>query len=342
MIKQKENHFLSVSPFSLRYVGPSLIAITAVTLSACGGGSGSGGGGGSSLTSQDQAAVAALGASGFANAGLAASEQGEPDDDSSPQPFQATPRNSQSMPCDSGSQTTTESTGAGPTNLSSPFHSGQFELIEINAQNCVISMSEQGFSFSSSTDGQFTVGTAEGESVMFVEAVNYQQSMSSNFQEFGDIELAMNGILHSCEGCSSPQSGGDFELVAALEQRFSFGGTAPVDLAFGDGFSAPFILSSSGVQGGAGETTLTGRMAVNQSGTNCGFDAVYETVSPIITENAFTENERAIAGELNVTADGTTHRVEFQGNVVLVDGQPFDQSRIEELQNTCSFAFDDA
>lgn len=145
--------------------------------------------------------------SGVADAGLSASEQGEPDDDSVPQPFQATPRNSQPLPCNSGSQTTTESTGAGPASLPSPFHSGQFELIEINDQNCVISMSEQGFSCNSSTDGQFTIGTVESKSVMFVEAVDYQQSMGSNVQEFGDIELSMNGILHSCDGCSSPPVG---------------------------------------------------------------------------------------------------------------------------------------
>lgn len=307
---------------------PSLILALAAgsTLMACGGGGGGGGG----PSSDAKAALAGVAALSIAQTGVGLASDAEEDQD-----FKSLSKATEEVECDSGSQTITDDVGPGPSgDQASPYHDGSFTRTTIAANNCRVSFNESGFSFDSLTDGDVEFGDANSGTVNYIVADDYLSQTSGNL--FGTLNMAMNGTMHICDGCSNPEDAeSDLELKAFFEMDMAFDGERFI-MAMGNSLQDMLSVQSSGVAGGAGTHEINGRMKAERPGTDCSFDATYETIQPMVTQNTFTENESVVSGELDVTiAGGGTHRVVIAGGVVSVDGVTFTEEDLEALETDC-------
>lgn len=323
-----------------------LSAAFCMTLAACGGSSG--GGGSSALPEQDRAVVAGLVGLGVAQAGLdtgmEAGEEGEPAGLTLSARTAPAPRLDDPNPCDSGSTSITEGLAAGPSELDSPYHDGQFDRVRISANDCRIESGGGGFSFFSRTDGVFEFGEAEGGDVFYFRAADssdsiegfYQMESSGDF--IGNMNVRMRGLAHGCDGCSSPEHGGQFELVSFLRIEQTLDGNS-MSFIQGDSLGSPLEMRFTGTEGGTGESVINGRLGFSMTGNPCSFDAVYETVNPLTTVNSFTENETITGGELNISmVGGGSYNVQFLGpDSVMVNGTMLTEADLQRLEEQCAF-----
>ena len=322
---------------------PVLPIAAGLLLVACGGSGGGSNGGqtpGDNSNDPVRAAVAGAAALSFAQSGISASQDADEGNSGA--------KSTEQVACDSGSQTITEDTGAGPGGgIASPYHSGDFQRLITSADACRHSASGDGFNFESYIDGMLNSGEAEDGRVIYIVASDQNGNYYNDFvTEFsgsafdGTQSTRMGGIMHLCDGCSAPEYGHDIEMRAfmrmdlPLEQaEFSMelGGTNGTDA------TDQLSLRMSGTQGGAGEHEIYGRMAVDVIGTGCQFDARYNTLSPLVTENTFNADERVVSGEVQVTlADGGDFNVVISNGVISVNGVTYSQAELDAFSEDCS------
>ncbi|ORE87308.1 hypothetical protein ATO7_09712 [Oceanococcus atlanticus] len=309
------------------------LALTAASALAACGGSGGGGGGGGGVNSDTKAALAGVAALSLAQTGISMADQAEED--------QQMAKASQTEQCDSGSLTTTDETGPGPSgNQASPYHSGDFTKSRIEADNCRLSSSEGGFSFESFTDGDIEFGDAASETVSYIVADNYVSQMSGSF--FGAIDMAMDGTMHLCDGCANPEDAeSDIEIKAFMNMDMTFDGQRFI-MTMGSSLSDMLSMSSAGETGGTGTHVINGRMKSEVVGTSCSFDATYETIQPMVTSNTYTENETVVSGDFQITIAGSgSHRVVISNGVVSVDGVVFSEEELAAIEDDCDFGMEE-
>lgn len=323
----------------------SLLPLTAGLLMACGGSGGGNSDGPQTGDGSDpvRAAVAGAAALSFAQSGISASREAQEQDST---------KSTEQVPCDSGSQTITDDTGAGPSGgLASPFHSGDFARTVISADDCRNSASGEDFSFESYTDGMMQTGEAENGRVLYMLASDLEGNYYNDFvmevsgSAFdGEQATRMGGIMHLCDGCSSPQHGHDMEMRAFMRLSATFdqsefaiemGGTDATDA------TDQLDLRMSGSEGGSGQHEIYGRMAVDVVGSDCQFDARYNTISPLVTQNTFTADERVVSGEVQVTLkNGGDFNVVIANDVVSVNGVSYSQAELAAFGDACNAALE--
>lgn len=332
-----------------RRVAGLLSLALGVTLTACGGSGGSSSRGGAALPEHDRAVMAGLAGASMAQVGIGVA--GDIEGSEPVQPMSGsgdvTPRvGTLDEPelCTSGSQTLLERTGPSPAELPSPYFAGEFEQTVIDADACRFSFSGGGMSFSSYTDGVFEIGYAENEKVMYFRAADatgdiggfYHSSMSGS-GGMPNMDIKTRGIVHVCEGCSAPEHGSEFEMLAFLRTEQAIENTS-MNIIMGDSLAEPLQMRSSGTVGGQGERVLNGRMGFSMRGNPCAFDAIYETISPLIVRNHDLENETIIGGELAITmVGGDTYDVTFGDGIVMVNGSELSEADMQRLQRHCAF-----
>lgn len=303
------------------------LTLTAAGMLAACGGSGGGGGGANSET---KAALAGAAVLGLAQTGISMAEESEDE-----QMAKATSSES----CgDGGSVTYSDETGPGPSGAqASPYHSGDFTISKTEANQCRDSYNESGFSGSSYMDGSVEFGDAAGATVSYIVADDYVTEMSSNM--FGSFDIAMDGTMHLCDGCASPEeAGADLEVKAFMNMDMEFDGQRFI-MGMGSSLSDMLTMSSSGETGGTGTHVINGRMMAEVPGTDCSFDATYSTIEPMITSNAFTDEESVESGVFDVTIAGSgTHRVSISGGVVSVDGVAYTEEELAAMEQDCDIA----
>lgn len=309
-----------------------VIACGSVALFGCGGG-----GGGSGDNETQKAATASVAAKLASKVGQVASNQAE--DENATQSL----RTKQSQSCDQGEITETSAS------RESPFLSSSLSTERAVADECRTSDSGDGFSSSSRRDGILEFGEAEGGAVGYIRASDInddpatggpfviEASGSGNGQQF-DFSARFQGELNICDGCSSPTQGGTQELLG----YFSFsteGNQAPnISSTFGNGPDDPVTLISTD-SGSITETSIDGRFGFTD-GRDCDVRAVYDTISPIITEN---ETGRTTGGELDVRFDDAPPiRVAFNSDgSATIDGETFTAEELAVLENDCASALED-
>lgn len=319
------------SPISSRSL--LIIGASAVLLAAC---SSSSGGGGAS--EEERAAFAGIAALGIAKFGI---DMIDDFDDGDVGAFSAVAtKNTEQLPCDSGQQSFTDDTGPGPSGgEASPFHSGTFDRVRIEADDCRLSAN----GFSSRTDGIFEVGEAEGGSVAYFRASDLSGSLDGFFTSEssgfgGGIFSRQRGLMHVCDECSSPQHGSTFELLAFLRSEMRFGDEFDGRFTMGNSVDDRLDMRFTGQMGGQGQSEIYGRLGFEMAGNPCSFDAVYDTISPIVTENSFTENEVVTGGELNIDmVGGGSFNVQIANNTITVNGVTYTEAELEALAARCDF-----
>lgn len=317
--------------------------ICIAALTACGGGGGSGGGGGNALNQDEQAAVAAFGAKLFASAAQGFANNTSPDDDAE----EAALRAKQQQECNDSDGSFSTS---GPTteDVNSPYTSdGSLSVSRYEADNCRNSFSGNGFSSESLQDGLFLEGSAESGAVAFFQtselgtepATSDPYITESSSSGNPGISSELRALMHVCDGCSMPPNGEDFALQAYLDGDFDFGEDA-FSFQYGRDSSTPLVVSELDTGGGTRETEINGFLAFSFA-DGCAFEADYETVDPLLTENAGTENEQFVGGRLALDVNGENVDVEFQQDgAVLVDGERFTEADFEEIDERCDFAIE--
>lgn len=245
--------------------------------------------------------------------------------------------------CTSGQQNVRESTGPAPAELPWPYFDGQFDQTIVAADHCRIHSSGDGFSFRAYTKGVFEMGHAENERGMYFRAADetndihgfYRTSMSA-LAGMG-MDISPRGIVHLCEGCSAPEHGMDFEMLAFLRTEQLLDGTK-ASILMGESLAQPLRMQSSGPVGGQGKRVLDGRPGFSMRGNPFAFDAVYKTISPLTVRNHDLDNETIIGGELAIPmAGGDTYQVTFGDGFMMVNGDEASQADMERLQRHCAF-----
>jgi|UPI0005C15AE5 hypothetical protein len=310
-----------------------LIACSSIALFGCGGGGGGGG-----ATSTEKAAAAGVTAKLAAKFGQIASDQ--VDDESSTQSLST----KQVESCGQ-SGTRNETSGS----RSSPFLSSNITTERTVANDCRTSESGDGFSSSSREDGIQEFGEAEGGAVSYLRASDIdddpatggpfilEASGSGGGQQF-NLSARFQGELNICEGCSSPTQGGTQELLGYFSFQIS-GNQAPnFSASFGDGPDAPIALITTEA-GSTTTTSIDGRFGFDD-GSDCNFNADYDTISPIITEN---DTGRTTGGELDVSIDGgESVRVVFNSDgSATINGETFTAEELAALEDDCASVLED-
>lgn len=330
----------------LRPMAAGLLSLAlGVALTACGG-SGSSSRGGGALTEQDKAAAAGLLALGVADTGLGMVADAHDELQSGGE--EVTPRmatfanGGQESFCTTGTQVITEGIEDGPAELASPYHGGKFEQMRIQADACNVVVSAEGFSFSSYTDGVFEFGSADAERVTYFRAADANDDIAGFYQMrttgLLDLNMKMRGVAHVCDGCASPEHGMDFEMISFLRVEQVTGGRKMTMLQ-GESLDTPFQMRSKGALGGTGQREIEGRLGFTMQGNPCNFDAVYETLSPLMVENNMTDDEAIIGGELRIKiVGGETYHMEFLGkDTVMLNGAVLTEADLQRLHRQCAF-----
>lgn len=316
---------------SLKLYSLILAGAASFSMAACGGSSGGGGG----ASSEAKAAFAGIAALSIAQTGIDLADSADDDEPGVSKAYSS--KATESIPCDSGSQTITDDVGSGPQgDKASPYHDGNFSRLRIEADNCRISTSAQGFSFSSRTNGKLNTGETNNGRVVYVVADNYFNKTKSS--SFGTFETAFDGFMHICDGCANPQFNADQEMLAFIDMQLKTD-EGPLNFAMGKGPKDLLSLRSSGVAGGAGEHYINGRMKTERPGKkNCSFDVTYTTEEPLITSSTYTDNETVESGLLQVKiAGGGSHTVAISGGVTSVDGVVYTEEDLAKFEDDCDF-----
>ena len=309
----------------------TLIVLSAFALAGCGGDGGGGGGGGTA----QKAATAGITARLAAKIGEAAADQADDEDDSSTQSL----RTKQAEACSDGgsiAQTT--------ASRSSPFLSSDITVERTVADNCRESSSGDGFSSSSRQDGILELGEAEQGTVQYIRASDIDddpasgspfilQSSFSSSQTSSSFNARLQGELNICDGCSSPTMGGTQELLGYFSFSFEGDGAPGFSATYGDGPNDPIALIST-IGESTTATSIDGRFGFDD-GADCSVTAVYDTISPIITE---TETGLTTSGELEVAFDsGEPVRVVFNSDgSATINGETFTAEDLAQIEDKCA------
>jgi hypothetical protein len=313
----------------------TLIVLSAFALAGCGGDGGGGGGGGGGDGTAQKAATAGITARLAAKIGEAAADQADDEDDSSTQSL----RTKQAEACSDGgsiAQTT--------ASRSSPFLSSDITVERTVADNCRESSSGDGFSSSSRQDGILELGEAEQGTVQYIRASDIDddpasgspfilQSSFSSSQTSSSFNARLQGELNICDGCSSPTMGGTQELLGYFSFSFEGDGAPGFSATYGDGPNDPIALIST-IGESTTATSIDGRFGFDD-GADCSVTAVYDTISPIITE---TETGLTTSGELEVAFDsGEPVRVVFNSDgSATINGETFTAEDLAQIEDKCA------
>ena len=230
-----------------------------------------------------------------------------------------------SMPCDSGSHTTSTGLKASPHFEENLFNNLDTEVNTFN--NC--SFSSQGFS--AKINGRSEVG--DNGDAFYAKITDPSGSLSTGYytstMKFGGD--SMTSKMRIVQEGKETQSSAEYYSYADMDISFS---GEKLRLRMGANPTTPLIVTTKDATGGFEESTIDGYLGVTIN-PQCSFAATYKTIEPLWAPIADPDNDDAddtpIAGEVKISIEGVkSYRVKFDSTGVWVDGKRFSEQDLDK------------
>src|SRR5699024_4431332 len=230
-----------------------------------------------------------------------------------------------SMPCDSGSHTTSTGLKASPHFEENLFNNLDTEVNTFN--NC--SFSSQGFS--AKINGRSEVG--DNGDAFYAKITDPSGSLSTGYytstMKFGGD--SMTSKMRIVQEGKETQSSAEYYSYADMDISFS---GEKLRLRMGANPTTPLIVTTKDATGGFEESTIDGYLGVTIN-PQCSFAATYKTIEPLLAPIADPDNDDAddtpIAGKVNISIQGDkSYLVEFHQDGVYVDGKRFSEQDLDK------------
>lgn len=238
-----------------------------------------------------------------------------------------------SMPCDSGSHTT--STGV---KASSQLKENLFSnlVTEINTfNNC--SFSAPGFS--SKMNGRTEIGDIGN--TFYAKITDINGSLDSGYYT-SSMKIGEDSItskIRMIQEGKGAQNGVEYYSYADMDMNL-FG--EKIKLRMGVNPTTPLAVTVKDATGGFEESTIDGYLGASIN-AQCSFAATYETRVPLLAPTADPNDDDAdetpIAGEIIINIEGDkSYHVEFSENTIFVDNQPITKQDLmdSKVSNACA------
>lgn len=229
-----------------------------------------------------------------------------------------------SMPCDSGSHTTSTGLKASPHFEENLFNNLDTEVNTFN--NC--SFSSQGFS--AKINGRSEIG--DNGNAFYAKITDPSGSLSTGYytstMKFGEDSTTSKMRIVQ-EG---KETQGSAEYYSYADMDISFSGEK-LKLRMGANPNEPLIVTIKDATGGLEESTIDGYLGASIN-AKCSFAATYKTIEPLLAPIADPDdddaNETPIEGEININIEGDkSYLVEFHQDGVYVDGRRFSEQDLD-------------
>ena len=230
-----------------------------------------------------------------------------------------------SMPCDSGSHTTSTGLKASPHFEENLFNNLDTEVNTFN--NC--SFSSQGFS--AKINGRSEIG--DNGDAFYAKITDPSGSLSTGYytstMKFGGD--SMTSKMRIVQEGKETQSSAEYYSYADMDISFS---GEKLKLRMGANPTTPLIVTTKDATGGFEESTIDGYLGVTIN-PQCSFAATYKTIEPLLAPIADPDNDDAddtpIAGEVNINIEGDkSYHVKFDSTGVWVDGKRFSEQDLDK------------